>query len=923
MPFQPILIPPSTDFWRHAARALLQRLAEKDLLPQQGGLQTVDLSGLCVMVPTYRHALCLKSALADALQCAFIAPRITTPETWLEMLQPENAPTAIAHDSERLMALYAGLRQHAWLKKLFTAKRNTDLLPLAQILLSLSDELTQAMLPALQLASESTPESAPDRLEHTWQQALAELPLPARQLLSDETQLVWTIWKSQLEQNDVNAVRLLQMLRFAAQARMPLLWISPIAPNPQETAFLTAYAARQPVLPFFLDWNPSSIKREYADTWHEIHAETDVSNTSISEYKELPTSQHESRVSLYGASSLEDEALHGAQTIVDWLQEGKSRLAIVAQDRAVARRIRALLERAQVFVNDETGWKLSTTRAAAALAAWFEVVSSRAETAALLDFLKSPYVFAPLADKPAQLMTIERTLRRANVLGGWGAVDAALDGKSAEQASVRRIAQQAAAFNARKTLGAWLKATGAMLKALDMHAALAGDAAGQQVLAVLETLQKECPALTEMFTFAEWRAFLDMQLETAPFVAATVDARVVMLPLNGARLRSFDAVLLVGADARHLPSQPPETLFFANAVRRELGLETRESRQRQQLRDFVELLSANPEVVLSWQAHQNGEPNPVSAWIERLQLTLARHQMPALPMRGSALAIRQLQPALPSMPAPQAPQLAPQHLSASGYNSLLACPYQFFATRMLHLDGMDELSDMPEKRDYGGWLHAILKTYHDTLRDQPCPLPAREDLLRSISAQAFDTILGKNAAALGYYSRWQKVIPAYLEWANAHEAEGWHFVVGEQWIEKILRWQHDDTQGEILLQGRIDRIDENVNGERAVLDYKTSDAASLKAKLKSGEDLQLPFYGILSDVPVASAHYVALESGKGKNAKAGAAAAPDYANWQAALEHHITLHMQAITGGAPLPANGVESVCQYCDVRGLCRKGAW
>ena len=26
---------------------------------------------------------------------------------------------------------------------------------------------------------------------------------------------------------------------------------------------------------------------------------------------------------------------------------------------------------------------------------------------------------------------------------------------------------------------------------------------------------------------------------------------------------------------------------------------------------------------------------------------------------------------------------------------------------------------------------------------------------------------------------------------------------------------------------------------------------------------------------------------------------------------------------AGLPANGTESVCQYCEVRGLCRKGAW
>lgn len=909
MLIQPILIPPSVHFWSHAARALLHQLTESALLPPQSGSQSFDMSDLCVMVPTYGHALQLKAALAEALQCAFIPPRITTPTTWLELLPPQDTELAIAHDSERLMALYGGLRQHAWLKKLFTAKRNTDLLPLAHTLLSLSDELTQALLPALQ--------AGPDTLEQNWQAALAELSPPARQLLSDETQLVWTIWKSQLAQNDASAARMLQLLRFAAEARWPLVWISPVAPNPQEAAFLNAYALRQPVLQFYLDWGASKINKEYASAWHEIHAENDASTTSILDAPECAGCRH---ISLYGASSLEDEAQHAAQTIVDWLQQGKSRLAIVAQDRVVARRIRALLERAQVFVSDETGWKLSTTRAAAALAAWFEVVSSRAETAALLDFLKSPYVFAPLPDKPAQLMTIERTLRRANVLAGWDVASAALASHPAEQTSVRRIAQQAGAFKGRKTLAAWLTATGEMLAALDMHAALAADAAGQQVLDVLESLQQECAALPETFAFAEWRAFINLQLEAAPFVATNPDNRVVMLPLNGARLRSFDAVLLVGADAKHLPSQPQETLFFANAVRRELGLETRESRQRQQLRDFAELLIANPEVVLTWQAHQNGEPKSVSAWIERLQLTLARHNLPELPTHRSPLSTRQLQPKLPAMPAPNAAPLTPQKLSASGYNSLLACPYQFFAARMLRLNALDELSEMPEKRDYGGWLHAILKTYHDTLRDQGCLLPERENLLRSISAQAFDTILGKNAAALGYTVRWQKVIPAYIEWANAHEAEGWNFVIGEQWFEKTLSWQQGETQGSILLQGRIDRIDETADGERAVLDYKTSEASILKTKLKNGEDLQLPFYGILSDAPVASAQYVALEANKGKT---GAAIAADYADWQTALEQHITTQLQAIADGAPMPANGVESVCQYCDVRGLCRKGAW
>jgi len=147
---------------------------------------------------------------------------------------------------------------------------------------------------------------------------------------------------------------------------------------------------------------------------------------------------------------------------------------------------------------------------------------------------------------------------------------------------------------------------------------------------MLDRLERESDGVTEIFTFPEWRALLNLELDATTFMPAITDRRVVMLPLNGARLRVFDAVLVLGADAEHLPSQPQEMLFFSNAVRAELGLATRASRQRQQLRDLTELLCAHDEVVLCWQSHKDGEPNPVSPWIERLQLRLARGNLPAL-----------------------------------------------------------------------------------------------------------------------------------------------------------------------------------------------------------------------------------------------------------------------------------------------------
>ncbi|MCH8619752.1 PD-(D/E)XK nuclease family protein [Undibacterium sp. TS12] len=911
----PQLIPASPAFWRHAAQVFL-RTAEEQAWGRELGR---DFSGVRVIVPTYQHAHLLLRALGTVLQGNFIPPRTQTVFALLEMLSPDAAlqkKSQSSDSSERLMNLYGELRQHAWLKKLFGARRNTDLLPLAQTLLTLSDELTAALLP--------TVGKDRSKLEKDWQAALAQLPAPAQALLSEESQLVWTVWQSQLDGNDPQVRRYAQLLQVAAQASEPLLWIAPTMPNVMEQVFLKAWAKKQTVMQISLDWRAQALPQPYYHAWPGLQ-------DSGAQYQQaLTESVDTSHIRLCRASSLEEEAVQGAQTIINWLQAGKQSVAVVAQDRVVSRRIRALLERAQIMVADETGWKLSTTRAAAAVAAWLEVVTTRADTMALLDFLKSPYLVWKDNEDTAQdsvtakadlVMHIELILRRANVLGGWESVLAALDaGKDAERASrwLRGMARLAASFSGRRSLSEWSAQTLQLFFDLSMFNAFQADQAGAQIIQLLQKLQIACADLQTGFSFAEWRALINLQLESTAFTFAHTDKRVVMLPLNGARLRPFDAVLLVGADASHLPSQASEVLFFANAVRRECGLETRELRQQQQLRDLAELLLSNSEIVLSWQGSLNGEHNPVSPWLEQLGLTLERTQQNGLDSRPLELPVQTMRPCAQDMPAPSAAVLLPETLSASGYTSLVVCPYQFFAGRMLGLSGLDELSDMPEKRDYGDWLHAILKCYHEELKTaQLHELDVdKESLLRKISADFFVDVLQKSPATLAYSVRWEKVIPAYIAWQQSHEEAGWQFDMGEIKNEKLLTW----PGGQLTLKGRIDRIDKHVSGEMAVLDYKTKNLMDLRTRLKQGEDHQLPFYGLLTDLPVSSGSYVALELSQGK---AGQADADDFERWVSELALSIKTSMSALQQGAPMPAHGVENTCQYCEMRGLCRKGAW
>jgi ATP-dependent helicase/nuclease subunit B len=909
----------------HCARSLIGTMRPNGVFynDSSSSLPITDYSELRVIVPAFEHAQLLTRAMAEELGGCFIPPRINTLSAWLSMQMPlPDVPQPIA-ESERLMALYAQLREHAWLKKMFLAHKNTDLLPLAQTLITLSDELTQAMLPLVlgQGFEQAT---------QVWHQALSSLPM--KHALSDEAQLVWKIWTSQLDGIDAISLRFQQMLRLAETATDALLWINPVKPKGLDHLFLIAYAKKSPVQIISLDWRAAALPNLLSTAWREV-IETCAEEFKGDKFKgdefdtaALSLRNNLTHVSTIAADSLEKHAQFAAQTIVDWLQQGKKSIAIIAQDRVAARRIRALLERAQVHVADETGWKLSTTRAAAVIAAWFEVGATRADTLMLLDLLKSPY-FQPASmlgydEKSTWLMIIERALLRANVVGGWDAIIYALEQAPPECiALIEQLKRSMLGYTGRKNLLAWLKITQQAFDEFGILLHWKEDEAGLQVVQLLERLGEDCAQLSDTFSFSEWRRFVDFQLENTSFQIKKFDQRVVMLPLNGARLRHFDAVLMAGCDAAHLPSQTEEVLFFTNAVRRECGLATREERLRQQLRDFSELLSSNPEVVLSWQHQRHGEDNPVSPWIARLNLSLLRFGLNPLEMRQVQLVTQSLPAIKPQQPRPIAISLRPVTLSASGYNSFLACPYQFFATRMLGLSSLDTLSDMPEKRDYGGWLHAILKTYHDTLKAQPDRYPndKQEALLRQISETMFGDILQKSPAALGYSVRWQKAIPAYIAWSQQHTQAGWQFEMGEVWLEKKLDWEGQS----ITLRGQIDRIDKNQAGEFAVLDYKTNPASILRNRLKDAEDHQLPFYGLLAEQEtkiISFGHYVALEM---TSEKLTEVVAKNYSTWQENLKASIIKNVTAIGQGAGLPAQGVTQVCQYCEVRGLCRKGAW
>jgi ATP-dependent helicase/nuclease subunit B len=264
-----------------------------------------------------------------------------------------------------------------------------------------------------------------------------------------------------------------------------------------------------------------------------------------------------------------------------------------------------------------------------------------------------------------------------------------------------------------------------------------------------------------------------------------------------------------------------------------------------------------------------------------------------------------------TQPAPRvATEAVPESVSIGAYNSLVACPYQFYARHILRLNELDEVQEGIEKRDYGERVHDILQRFHERY-PQVSGHPADEldEALRRISEEVFDGLLEQDFAARAWLARWFAALPAYLEWQKDHEAQGWRYAESESAFD----WQLEGVR----LRGRIDRLDANGDTKR-VLDYKTQDAQKLSNKLKEpGEDVQLACYAYAHEA--ADAAFVSIENGKVKLVE------PKHDVPQLAqlnVERLVRV-MDEIRSGAGMPANGIDQVCMHCEMRGVCRKGEW
>lgn len=634
-------------------------------------------------------------------------------------------------------------------------------------------------------------------------------------------------------------------------------------------------------------------------------------------------------ISLHKTQDAQDEAQRAAACVLRHIEAGRVPVALAATDRALTRRIRAMLATQNVAVRDENGWKLSTTRAAANVMASLSACAWNASSDSVLDWLKNIDVSASFVTT-AQVQALEKELRRAgttvwqtwaqNALAAAESADSAepTDRQLAAQATAGLIEGLRAPLQKPRPLAHWLVSLRESLQASGQWASLQGDLAGEKTLAVLhlneggEQEYVDLPQAQRRLSLAEFSAWVDMALEAESYKPPYPDlAQLVILPMSQLLARPFAAAVLPGCDEVRFNPSPDLPGLWSAAERKGLGLITREE-QDAATRLAWQCALQTPVCDVLWrQTESTGEPLLASSLVQSLALTLGLAQ--PITTATEPRPVRQLEAAPTPRPLPVGDKLPVTRLSSSAYDKLRTCPYQFFALQQLGLQENDELEDELGKRDFGLWLHAVLSCFHEQLKQTPAgDLTAKTAMLNSASEQVTQSLKLPVDAFLPWALMWPKVRDGYLNWLSSHEAQGWQFDQAETWQEMPL--------GSLTLVGRIDRIDRAADGTLMVLDYKTENTGVTAGRLKEPlEDTQLAFYGALVDADSLRAAYVNVGEKDGSKTFEEA----DIVDSRDALIAGILDDMQRIGEGAVLPALGEGTACDYCAVRGLCRKDFW
>jgi ATP-dependent helicase/nuclease subunit B len=517
-------------------------------------------------------------------------------------------------------------------------------------------------------------------------------------------------------------------------------------------------------------------------------------------------------------------------------EEGKT-AALITPDRAIAKRVCALMRRWNIELDDSAGSPLSETPVGHYLSLLLDLRDGDLRPSQLMAFLKHPFTGLGM-ERPA-LLEAARKLEtdffrkdpRGRGLKSWRA----LLGK--KEPLLEKLFEALAPLreDKEKSLAVWaeeLREVAGLLAADESM--LRHEKEGEALARLVESFASPAESFSCGFAdFAE--IFRTGMQECVVRRAWGQHPRLFVLGLLEARLLHFDHVILAGLNENSWPKESTPDPWMSRAMRVELGCHDPESRIGQMAHDFVQAAGAGHVSLL--RAKRSGEtPTIPSRWLLRLdavrQLTGWKYlESPWLGYAHDLDFCAKIEACEP--PAVSVPVTAlPKKVNASDVELWVRDPYAFYAKRVLELKALGALDASFSAKERGSLIHKVLE---DLTAKYPNSWPeeARQDFLKLMREGLAKYGATPEETAL-FMARMDDLARDYWAWEAENRAE-----VARQFSEYqgSLAMQVEDYS--FSLAAKADRINLLKSGGVAIFDFKTG---QVPAKWKAEHGLYPQLY---------------------------------------------------------------------------------
>lgn len=928
------------DILQHTAHIIIDQ--HQDLLP--------NLQSIKVLLPNANASEDFRIQLLAQLPSSIngiIPPWTGTLKNYLVNLSLKTGQNArIISDESRRLLFIETLDNYPDLYK------NENKWQVTSSLLALFDELYLANPDLLNLAEEQ------------WLNTLKkayEVNHDIKSLHNEATliQTLWLAWQEQLSANgliDATRAYVKKLTSVEKEINNDYLYIVTTTNySSAECAFIEKIKAANRCSIIQYD---DDTQKNAPSAYQFVNSAFDIQTPLIERLNSLSLDESEIHFSLFPASSDEEEANAVDLQIRKWLLSGKTKIGIVCENRKLSRRIRALLERADIYLHDLSGWSLATTSAAAVLESWLQCIEEDFDHRALLDLLKSHF-FLPESDREFHNQAVYRLEHdiilhenissnitryknqlkyRAKKLGHWTTktyshVEQLLKNLDENATQLSNLFHSKQKHNLSTYIDELLRT----LEQLGMIHSFSNDDAGITILECLGDMKNGLAVCDPAMHWSEFRIWLGINMESRLFTPDVESSPVTLLTLKQSELMRFDALIIAAADRQHFPGTAANSPFFNQGVRAALGLADWEMNYDRRLNQFKKLLFSSDTILITFKCEDKGEAVPLSPWISALQnnfhlitgKTLFDENLMDELIGDTSVTVCDNSdlPKKTTQPSTAIPDnLIPPGFSARSHQSIINCPYMYFVEDALSLKPSEEISDELQKSDYGRLIHRVLQAFHLASNEKPASeklKPFGEKLAQNnknlaiayliqISEQLFKRELENNALHKSWLHRWIKQIPSYVDWQIKHQ-ENWDVTATEQELSTELA-------NNKILSGRLDRIDNDAD-EKCIIDYKTGRSADQETVNKA-EDVQLVTYALLDD-EVKNVFYLNLDDSKRGVRQGASLSGESLQTLKVSCSQRLNDIIKMTHDGYSLTAWGDDKVCSYCKFDGICRRSYW